>query len=254
MTDRSGGDPSTSSDDSGLLTAGLSRTIFRGMGSSILLTATDGHSFGGYLQEVPGAVGGIVVLQEIFGVNPYIRSVVEKFAAEGFTALAPALFDRTQRGLELGYDDEGIEKGKKIAYGLKPEEVLLDISAAIEAVRSRVSGGKVGVVGYCFGGSYAWLSATRLRPHAAVCYYGSMAARFASETPHCPVMMHFGLEDHSIPQSDVGKIRAGHPEIPIYVYEAGHGFSCNERSAYVAAAAQSAGERTLKLFREHLLE
>ena len=223
------------------------------MGSTISLTAGDGHSFAGYLNEVPGAKGGLVVLQEIFGVNHHIRTVVDQFATDGFTTLAPALFDRTQRNVELAYDDEGIEEGKKLAYGLKPEAVLMDIQAAMEAVKGRVSSGKVGVVGYCFGGSYAWLSATRLRPDAAVCYYGSMAARFATETPHCPVMMHFGLEDTGIPQSDVAKIRAAHPEIPIYVYEAGHGFSCNEREGYVPPAAALAQERTLELFRNQLL-
>jgi carboxymethylenebutenolidase len=222
------------------------------MGIPISLTAGDGHVFDAYLSEAPNAVGGLVVLQEIFGVNHHIRNVVDRFAAEGFTALAPALFDRTEKGVELRYDDAGIQEGKKLAYGLPPEKILLDIEAAIAAVKSRVTSGKVGVVGYCFGGSYAWLSATRLRPDAAVGYYGSMAARFAGETPHCPVMMHFGLEDKGIPQEDVEKIRTAHPEIPVYLYEAGHGFSCDEREGYVPAAAALARERTLELFRTHL--
>ena len=223
------------------------------MGTNTNLTAGDGHVLNAYLHEFPHSAGGIVVLQEIFGVNQHIRNVVDRFAADGFTTLAPALFDRTERDVELRYDEAGIKEGKKLAYGLPPEKVLLDIEAAIAAVKGRVTSGKVGVVGYCFGGSFAWLSATRLRPDAAVCYYGAMAARFAGETPHCPVMMHFGLEDKSIPQEDVGKIRSAHPEIPIHVYEAGHGFSCDAREAYVPAAAASARERTLELFREHLI-
>ena len=149
------------------------------MKQTIQLTAADGHQLDAYLHTVPDAQGGVVVLQEIFGVNHHIRSVVDRFAAEGFTAIAPALFDRTRRGVELGYDEQGMTEGKKLAYGLPPEKILLDIDAALQKVRGMVATKKVGVVGYCFGGSYAWLSATRLRPEAAACYYGRLVGDFA---------------------------------------------------------------------------
>jgi carboxymethylenebutenolidase len=222
------------------------------MKQTIQLVAGDGHQVHAYLHAVPSAPAGVVVLQEIFGVNHHIRSVVDRFAAEGFTAIAPALFDRTKRGVELAYDEHGMTEGKKLAYGLPPEKILLDIQAAIEKVRGQVAGGKVGVVGYCFGGSYAWLSATRLRPEAASCYYGKLVAEFASETPHCPVIMHFGLEDKSITPEDIKKIVIAHPEIPIHLYQAGHGFSCDERESFAPEASALAFARTIALFREHL--
>jgi len=223
------------------------------MGNTIQLVANDGHQLDAYLNKVPEAQGAVVILQEIFGVNPHIRSVVDRFAAEGFTAIAPALFDRTQRGVELGYDEKGIQEGKKLAYGLPREQVLADIEAAMEFVRGQVPSGRAGVVGYCFGGSYAWLSATFLRPDAAVVYYGSMVAQFASESAHCPVLMHFGEQDHGIPLADIDKIRTAHPEIPVHLYEAGHGFSCDARASYSPGAANLAFGRTLAFLKEHLL-
>jgi carboxymethylenebutenolidase len=224
------------------------------MNQTVQLIASDGHQLDAYSHTIPSARGAVVILQEIFGVNHHIRSVVDRFAKEGFTAIAPALFDRAQRGVELGYDENGFSEGKKLAYSIPQEKVLLDIEAALQEVRGQVTTQKVGVVGYCFGGSFAWLSATRLRPNAAVCYYGAMVAQFACESPHCPVMMHFGLLDKHIPQSEVKKIEVAHPEIPVYVYEADHGFSCDERESYSPAAADLALGRTLGLLQEHLLK
>jgi carboxymethylenebutenolidase len=195
---------------------------------------------------------GLVVLQEIFGVNHHIRAVVDRFAAEGFTALAPALFDRVKTGVEFGYDQEGIQEGVKIAYSIPPEKVLADINAAIHFMQRETGGGKVGVIGYCLGGTYAWRSATELRPAAAVGYYGGGVAKHAADTPHCPVMLHFGAKDEHIPVSDVEKIRAAHPEIPVYLYEADHGFNCDERGSYDASSAALALSRTLAFLREHL--
>jgi carboxymethylenebutenolidase len=223
------------------------------MNHTIQLRAADGHSFDAYIQEAPQARAGLVILQEIFGVNHYVRSVVDRFAAEGFTAIAPALFDRAQRGVELGYDEKGMAEGRKLAYSLKREETLLDIEAAIACLRDKTGGGKVGVVGYCFGGSFAWMSATQLRPEAAVGYYGSQVAQSAQDSPHCPVLLHYGAKDAHIPLSDVDLIRAAHPEIPVHVYDAGHGFSCNERPSYVPSAAALADGRTLEFLRETLL-
>jgi carboxymethylenebutenolidase len=222
------------------------------MANTTQLAAADGHHLDAYLNTVPSAKAGVVILQEIFGVNHYIRSVVDRFAAEGFTAIAPALFDRVRPGIELGYDEKGVEEGKKLAFGIPPDQVLKDIEAAIQFVQGQAGMRKVGVVGYCFGGSFAWLSATRLRPSAAVVYYGSMAAKFALETPHCPVMMHFGEKDHGIPVADIEKIRTAHPEIPVYLYDAGHGFSCTERPSYAPEAAALAFSRTTEFLRKNL--
>jgi carboxymethylenebutenolidase len=217
------------------------------------LTAEDGHRLGAYLNHVPNAKMGVVVLQEIFGVNHHIRSVVDRFAAEGFTAIAPALFDREKPGIELGYDKESGEEGRKLAYAIPREKILKDIEAAIHFARREMGGGKVAVVGYCFGGSYAWLSATQLRPDAAVGYYGSMVAKTAGESsPHCPVILHFGAQDQHIPVGDVDKIRAAQPEIPVYLYDAGHGFSCNERPSFSPEADALAWSRTIAFLKEHL--
>jgi carboxymethylenebutenolidase len=216
------------------------------------IVAADGHSFAAYVNRPAEATAAVVVLQEIFGVNHYIRSVVDKFAAAGFWAVAPALFDRVKRGVELNYDEAGIAEGKKIAFDLKQDEVLKDIAAALQYARTEVPGAKVGVVGYCLGGSFAWLSATGLNPQAAVCYYGSLIARTAQETPKCPVQMHFGDKDKGIPLSDVDRIRTAHPHIPIYVYQAGHGFSCDERGSFAPEASALASSRTLEFLNEHL--
>jgi carboxymethylenebutenolidase len=223
------------------------------METRVHLTAEDGHRLGAYLNHVPDARMGVVVLQEIFGVNHYVRSVVDRFAAEGFTAIAPALFDRVKPDVELGYETRDMEEGRKLAYAIPREKILKDIDAAIHFARREMGGGKVGVVGYCFGGSYAWLSATQLRPQAAVGYYGSMVAQAAGESaPHCPVMLHFGAQDQHIPLGDVDKIRAAHPGIPVYVYDAGHGFSCNERPSFSPEADALAWSRTLPFLRQHL--
>jgi carboxymethylenebutenolidase len=177
---------------------------------------------------------------------------VDRFAREGFWAIAPALFDRVRPHVELNYDSAGIEEGKKIASSLNREQVLQDISAAIGYARATAARQKVAVIGYCFGGSYAWLSATRLRPDAAVCYYGSMIAGAAEQKPACPVQMHFGKTDKGIPVSDVEKIRAAHPECEIHLYDAGHGFSCDERESYAPEAAALAWSRALNFLKTHL--
>jgi carboxymethylenebutenolidase len=222
------------------------------MPENIQLRAGDGHELGAYLHRAPGARAGLVILQEIFGVNHHIRSVVDRFAGEGFTSIAPALFDRTRRGVELGYDGSQFEEGRKLAASVTPEQVVMDIDAAIDFLRSEGME-RVGVVGYCFGGTFAWLSATRLRPEVAVGYYGARVPTFAAETPHCPVMLHFGAKDQHIPAGEIDKIRVAHPEIPIYLYDAGHGFSCDERESFAPEASALAFSRTLAFLKEHLL-
>ena len=222
------------------------------MTQSITLESTDGHRLSAYTAGDPAAVAGVVILQEIFGVNHHIRSVTDAYARQGYYAVAPALFDRIEREVSLDYSPAGLERGRAIAGQLAPETVLLDIAAALAQVRASVKSKRVGVVGYCLGGSYAWLSATRLRPDAAVGYYGSKVASHLDETPAAPVILHFGDKDRGIPLDDVEKIRAAHPTVPVYVYDAGHGFNRDGSSAYSAPAAALALERTLDFLRLHL--
>jgi carboxymethylenebutenolidase len=221
------------------------------MAQTIKLTAKDGHQLSAYRADPPGKPkGALVVLQEIFGVNNHIRRVTDDFAAQGYVALAPALFDRVEKGVELGYDLASIAIGRKIRAEVPLEGSLADVQTAIDEVKPV---GKVGVVGYCWGGSLAFLAATRLQGvAAAVGYYGGMIAAYAEERPKVPVLLHFGETDQSIPMSDVEKVRKTRPDVPIHVYKAGHGFSCDERGSYDAASTQLALDRTLKFFAQNL--
>ena len=220
------------------------------MGSTISLTAADGHSLSAYRAEPAGKVkAGLVVIQEIFGVNQHMRRVADGFAAAGYLCIAPALFDRTQRDVELGYDKDAIEAGRAIRTKIAWDQAMLDVAAA---QRAASAAGKVGSVGYCWGGSVSWLAATRLGVAAAVCYYGGQIAAFAQEKPGCPVQMHFGEQDKGIPLSDVDKVRQVQPGVDINLYPADHGFNCDERSSYHAESARLARERTLAFFSRHL--
>jgi carboxymethylenebutenolidase len=198
-------------------------------------------------------LGGIVVVQEIFGVNKHIRSVADDFAGQGFWAIAPALFDRVEQGLELDYNSADASKGMRIANQIGMENALKDVAAAITHAGSALRGKKVGVVGYCFGGSLAWLAATRLNPHAAVCYYGGQIAQYVAAVPRCPVMLHFGNKDPHIPLSDIEAIQRAHPDLPVFLYDAGHGFNCDQRKDYAPQAAGLARQRTIEFFRKHLI-
>jgi carboxymethylenebutenolidase len=220
-------------------------------GTYIQLTASDAHTFDAYVADPGAAKRAIVVVQEIFGVNHHIRSVADDFATEGYLAIAPALFDRVQRGVELGYDPASRERGLRMAQAIGTDKPLLDIDASIAWAEERV-GQHVGVVGYCWGGTLAWLSATRLRPQAAVGYYGGRIADSAAEKLYAPVMLHFGSLDKHIPATEIDKVRAAHPEVAIFLYDAGHGFNCSERSEYSAEAVKVARERTLQFFSQHL--
>lgn len=222
------------------------------MSQIIEITATDGHSLEVYQARPPDAASAVVVLQEIFGVNRHIRSVVDTYAREGFFAIAPALFDRVKRKVELTYSGEDRQEARQIAGQLQREKILEDVAAALAYARNKVPSGKVGIVGYCLGGSYAWLSATRLNPDAAVGYYGSLVAKFIEEAPSCPVQLHFGSKDRGIPLSDVEKIQQTRPDLPVYVYDAGHGFNCEERDSFSAEAASLALTRTLAFLRKNL--
>jgi len=222
------------------------------MGEHVRLRAADGHEFDAYVACPAGTpIAGLVVLQEAFGVNGHIRSVADEYVEDGFLTVAPALYDRLKRGVELGYEGGDRERGITLARQSNPDHVVKDIAAAIEYARQQ-TGKKVAVIGYCFGGSMAWLAATRLRPDAGVGYYGGLIPRFAAETPSCPVMLHFGKLDQHIPRGEVDKVQAAHPDVEIYWYDAGHGFNTSDRDSYNAEAAKLARERSLEFLKKNL--
>ncbi|HEV8675549.1 MAG TPA: dienelactone hydrolase family protein [Methylomirabilota bacterium] len=218
----------------------------------LTLTAEDGHRLAAYRAAPAGAPrGGLVVVQEIFGVNSHIKRTGDGFAADGYVVLAPALFDRVERDYATGYTPADIERGRAVRGKLTLDQAVMDVRAAVrELARSH---SKVGVVGYCFGGTMAWLAATRIDGvAAAVGYYGGGIADTVQEQPRCPVMLHFGETDASIPREHWEKVRAHQPGVPVHVYPAGHGFNCDERGSYHAESARLARERTLAFFRQHV--
>ena len=193
--------------------------------------------------------GSIVVIQEIFGVNAHIRSTAEDFATQGYVALAPAYFDVIETGVELDYDTDGIAKGRELITELGLEAAV-DITAAAVRELAKI-GGKVGTVGYCWGGTVALLAALRLGLPSAS-YYGARNVPFLQETPRAPVIFHFGEPDTSIPPEMLALHREHLPQMPLYTYPAGHGFNCNVRADYDAPSAALARQRTLAFFSEHL--
>lgn len=214
------------------------------------IMARDGHEFQSWLAPPEGrARGAIVVVQEIFGVNSHIRSVTDGYAAEGYLAIAPALFDRVRRGIELGYSDEEMQEGRGYVQQLKRPGILADLSAAIAVVRHA---GRVGVVGYCWGGTIAYVAACELTIACAVSYYGGSTTQELDKHPKCPVMYHFGERDKHIPASDIAKIKAADPRGEFYMYPADHGFNCDQRASYDAPSAKLARERSLAFFAKHL--
>lgn len=222
------------------------------MSETVKMRAADGHELSAYVARPAGAPrAALVIVQEIFGVNAHIRSVADGYAQDGFLAVAPALFDRIQPGIELAYEGADMQTAMSLIPKLDAEKALADIAAAMEFAAD-ATGKKAGVVGYCFGGTMAWLAATRLGAAAAVGYYGGRIANYAAETPKAPVMLHFGRQDTHIPAADVEKVSAAHPEVEIYWYEAGHGFNCDARGSYNAGAAREARQRSLEFLTKHL--
>lgn len=223
----------------------------RAMGEKIELTCRDGEKIGAYVARPSGTPrGGVVVLQEIFGVNHHIRAVADRFAAAGYLSVAPALFDRVERNVELGYGPEDRPRAMDLRGKTRVEATLQDIEAAIAVAKQ---GGKVALVGYCWGGTLAFLGACRLPGLAAsVGYYGGGIAAIASERPRIPLMLHFGAHDKHIPLSDVEKIRAAQPTAPVFVYDADHGFNCDERESYNQAATGEASLRTMEFLAAEL--
>lgn len=212
------------------------------------LTASDGHRLGAYEQHPDGASASVVIAQEIFGVNPHIRSVVDRYAALGYRAIAPAFFDRIEPGVEIDYAD-GIERGLELLAATGDDNAVTDIGAAVAHVAPT---GPVAVVGYCWGGLLAWLAAASLPIDAAVGYYGGRINAHLDAVPACPILLHFGDTDPSIPLSAVEEIGAAYPDVPIHVYPAGHGFNCDVRDSYHEESATLALERTIEFLAENL--
>ncbi len=220
------------------------------MGESIEIAAADGHRLSAYRAVPEHSRGGLVVLQEIFGVNGHIRSVVESFAREGYLTLAPALVDRTRRGVELGYDQQGIETGRRLRDEVKPAGAQADIAAAVAAAGAA---GRVGVIGYCWGGLQAWVAAAGPSGLAcAVVYYPGGVLEHAHLEPRCPVLAHFGESDRLIDVDGARHLASTHRGVQVFVYRAGHGFNCDQRSSYEPTAASEARARTLDFLRQHL--
>jgi carboxymethylenebutenolidase len=228
------------------------------MGDWVKLKADDGHELGAYVATpAHEPVGAVVVIQEIFGVNSSIRKVADDYAAEGFVAIAPALFDRFERNVDLGYGPADMQKAFQHFYPkLDPNVSLLDIAAAFHHVKA--AGKPTGVLGFCYGGLMTWLSAVRgetlkMQPDCCVGYYAGGIGKFAAEEPVCPVMLHFGADDDHIGKDQVDAVRTAHPDVEIYLYGgAGHAFANPDRPSYVADAAKLADARSLEFLKKNL--
>ncbi len=222
-------------------------------GSMVDMTAADEHRFQAYHAESRGERGrrgGLVVVQEIFGVNDHIRDVCDRFAGAGYEVYAPALFDRVERGVELGYDEADIQTGLGLMRRADMTHAVLDVQSCVASLRG---GGAVGVVGYCWGGRVTWVTAGRaIGVAAAVCYYGGGIHEHLDLGPQCPVMLHFGREDTGIPLETVESIRTAHPGQTFHLYDAGHGFNCDRRGSWDETSAAEALSRTLAFFAEHI--
>jgi carboxymethylenebutenolidase len=226
------------------------------MGNFVRVKASDGHELSAYVAEPAGtAKGAIVIVQEIFGVNPSIQGVADHYAEQGYLAAAPALFDRYERDLQLGYGPDDMKKAFELYGKLQPETALLDVAAAFKHV---ASAGKTGVLGFCYGGLMSWLSATRAKalgidPACTVGYYAGGIGKVATEKPVCPVLLHFGADDDHIGKDQVEAVRQAHPDVTIYLYEgAGHAFANPARPSYVPEQAKIADERSLAFVKQHL--
>jgi carboxymethylenebutenolidase len=228
------------------------------MGDWVKVTAQDGHELSAYVARPEGeAIGALVLVQEIYGINAHIRSVCDGYAKDGFVVVAPALFDRFERDLELTYSGEDQKKAMALYPQLKPEPTLMDVAAAYEFAKKEGKG--IGVIGYCYGGLTAWWVATRgetykMQPSCCVGYYAGGVGKFAEEEPSCPVMLHFGANDDHIGADQREAVAKAHPEVQIFVYEgAGHAFNRDVDPAhYNAAAAKLARERTLEFLKENV--
>jgi carboxymethylenebutenolidase len=214
------------------------------------ITAVDGHNFSAFEAGNVNAARGLVVVQEIFGVNAHMRAVSERLAGFGYRVLSPALFDRAEPNVELGYTQEDMQKGIALRGKIADDAVLADIEATAAAFGDK----PVGIIGYCWGGAVAWLGATKSKKFkAAVGWYGGGIYAAKDAALNCPVQLHFGEADTHIPQDQVAAIQAAHPDMPVFVYPgAQHGFGCEERASYSAKDCELAELRSLAFFAEHL--
>jgi carboxymethylenebutenolidase len=220
-------------------------------GTMITMKMSDGAEIGVYHVEPTGKRrGGLVLIQEIFGVTDHIKECCDSYAAEGYEVLGPALYDREAPGFAVSYSPEDIQKAIKIARGEHPFDLsIADAGTCIDALKSK---GPVFITGYCYGGSVTWAAACKCDGLAAASgYYGGNIAQMADWQPKCPTILHFGEHDHGIPMDAIDKIKKAHPEVPVYVYDAGHGFNSDRRTDYNPEAAKLARERTLELFRKN---
>ena len=221
------------------------------MGKTIQLTASDGHKLSAYRAEPPGKPkGGVVVAMEIFGVNGHIRSVADGYAADGYLVIAPALFDRVQPNYEAGYSQEEIQKGIGFIQKINLDDTMKDVTAAVQNI---ASAGKIGMIGYCWGGTVTWKAASSVAGLAcAAPYYGGGIPGLIALKPKCPVMFHWGETDQSIPLDKAKEFAAAHKDQTHYFYAAGHGFNCDQRGSYNADAAKLARSRTLAFFAKYV--
>jgi carboxymethylenebutenolidase len=221
------------------------------MGKTVQLAANDNHKLSAYVAEPSGKPrGALVVAMEIFGVNSHIRSVADGYAADGYLSIAPALFDRVQPGYEAGYSQEEIQKGIGYIQKINLDDTMKDVAAAMQHV---ASAGKAGIVGYCWGGTVSWKSAASLNGLAcAIVYYGGGVPGLIGLTPKCPVLLHWGETDQSIPLDKAKSFAATHKSQTHYFYPAGHGFNCDQRGSYDAASAKLARSRSLEFLRKYV--
>ena len=222
------------------------------MGEWIEIAAGGGFRMDCYTAAPAGAPkGGMLVIQEIFGVNAHIREVADGYAADGYLAWAPSLYDRAEPRFECGYTPEDIAKARDLMVASPFDTAVQDMAAAVEGLRA-AGAGSIGSVGYCWGGSSSFLVATRIGVDASVCYYGGQIVRFKDEAAQNPVLMHFGEQDHGIPMDDVDAIRAAQPGAEVHIYPAGHGFNCDHRADVHDESAKLARTRSLAFFAQHM--
>jgi carboxymethylenebutenolidase len=222
------------------------------MGTFIEIKAADGHAFAAYLAEPAGKPkGGLIVVQEIFGVNKHMRKVTDEYAADGYLAISPAYYDRVQRNFEVGYDPDDIKAGGAIRAQLNWDNTLADTRAALDRVKSA---GKVAITGYCWGGTVAWLAASKVDGLAcAIPYYGGGIPDLINDKPRVPTLCHFGELDKSPSPEKAKEVLARHPEVQAHFYPgAGHGFNCDERGSYNPEASKLARQRTLEFLKKHV--
>jgi carboxymethylenebutenolidase len=221
------------------------------MGGHISIPTGGTQCIGAYVAEATGKPkGGIVVIQEIFGVNAHVRSVADRFAAAGYTAIAPAFFDHLETGVELPYTDAGLQRGRALVSELGLDRAVEDVASAAEAI---ASAGKIGAVGYCWGGTVALLAAIRLGL-PSVSYYGARNVPFLGEPLQAPVMFHFGENDASIPPEMVARHRQMQPQMDVFSYPgAGHAFNRDiDPAHYHETSAKLALQRTMAFFDQHV--